>query len=808
MAFLKRFSGQLRKSILPLAILIGFACGPGPSDINEFMSYFLPESSDVRPQDRIYAYTPQLYDYEAEMYQAGKDSVVIDDNVRAWMDYSRGKLSAKAVYEGMYGSSPNTEWANYLETNNLPASTYMQLAYAANAASAGGDMWNPKPADTTRLTLLLEQAQEGFKTASDGFLKERYAFQAVKLADQIGQSEQSRTLYDQLVKPLTNKTFISDWALCRHAGATLALGDTAQAIYEFAQVFDRCPSRRKEAEASLRIHGIRFREEALRFAKNDHEKAAVYALCAIQPKQDALPYIKEVVKLDPKNPLIGLMLAREINRNEFYFFQKHNPIYAYDEKSRADSVAFGERQQNATSYFEQLKSFAFEAAENKDLGQPAYYLTAAAYLEYLGKDYDAAKKTLEKASQQPATNPALGQQIALQQMLLLAAETEAITPEVENQLIGYLERFGKSVNFRLNNAFVKACQQFAERYRATLTEKSSGWLSSCSRSKDNANLDANTAKAFLLQMLTTSQLTNEKAYFINSTDQLDQEDTTSSATAQKLVAFATQQSPTAFDTRLLKLTGFNNDYFYALLGRRLMAEHQYAQAGEAFAKVSPSVWQEEAFREYFTRNPFTVKMPGENRTNTHTPVTFAQRMAELQTQAKNASGNQAAELYYQLGCGAYNLSWHGNAWLLVRRYRSSIEPSAYKYAPYRQTINEQGLEQMANDTYYTTAPARAFFEQAAKAAQDPNLAAKAMYMAARCEENAFLTRKAVEEAKRGYEGDPNPFKESMRNLRKTEYATVFEQYKKQYAESTFNREMIRECALYSAFLAGKTAERD
>jgi len=78
-------------------------------------------------------------------------------------------------------------------------------------------------------------------------------------------------------------------------------------------------------------------------------------------------------------------------------------------------------------------------------------------------------------------------------------------------------------------------------------------------------------------------------------------------------------------------------------------------------------------------------------------------------------------------------------------------------------------------------------------------------MAARCEENAFLARKAVEQAKRGFDADPEPFRADMEVLRNQQFATLFNQYSKQYTTSQFHADMIRECALYSAFLAGETA---
>jgi hypothetical protein len=66
------------------------------------------------------------------------------------------------------------------------------------------------------------------------------------------------------------------------------------------------------------LKGIKFQEKALSYCQNDAEKAAVYALCAIQPLEDGLPMLKKIVELNPKNNLIELITAREINKNEYY----------------------------------------------------------------------------------------------------------------------------------------------------------------------------------------------------------------------------------------------------------------------------------------------------------------------------------------------------------------------------------------------------------------------------------------------------------------------------------------------------------
>ncbi len=121
------------------------------------------------------------------------------------------------------------------------------------------------------------------------------------------------------------------------------------------------------------------------------------------------------------------------------------------------------------------------------MNNPAFWYTAASYVAYVGKNYDKASDYLTKAQAFLTQNPALKQQMAVQQMLLLIAKQDKITPEFENQAMGMLEQFGKSDNFRVVNAYTRACGLLAKMYRGQPLDdkKSGGWLSGCSSKKQD-----------------------------------------------------------------------------------------------------------------------------------------------------------------------------------------------------------------------------------------------------------------------------------------------------------------------------------
>ena len=555
-----------KRSARTIAVLVLLACAGGPADLNEFTSYFLPETATAQAGDGRYHFTQQflyLDDY-SDTLRPEKDI-----NSQAWAKYAG--VDETIAYNYFYTESANNTLPNRLMLKgNKAAVTYLQLAKSIEKSyQPSVYSWEEGSKDSLVLVEAFAKSQQLARSTTDPFLKERYGFQAVKLAMILEQPDNCVKLYDELIKPLKTKTFISDWAFSRKAGATMALGDTAKALYEFAQLFDRCPSRRREADLSLRIKGVRFQEKALDYCQNNAEKAAVYALSAIQPLEDGLPMLKKVTELNPKNALIELITAREINKNEYYA----NGEMPYVE----DTLAYEKRRGESKSYFEQLGDFCADNATNKALNNPSFWYTSASYVAYVNKDYKKSEEYLTQAKAAPAPNDYLKQQMEIQEVLLLIAQQEGITSEFEGKVIGMLEKLNKSENFRIVNAYTRACGLLAKMYRGQPTEekKSGGWWSSCS-SKSSGDVSAtHLAKAFLLEAAASwqSRPVNADGYapaFATNLDRYAVEDSTSIATLREAISYAQQPQLDDFGKRLMGLSGVNADYLNVVLGRRLL----------------------------------------------------------------------------------------------------------------------------------------------------------------------------------------------------------------------------------------------
>jgi hypothetical protein len=803
---------KLRRPLLLAAILIGFACAGG--DENDFWSMFQPETATTRPGDDVYRFSPMLYN--GDMY--GFDITTIDDslanraNVEAWRTYlGKSAISNELIRSGLADTADSNPFVSRVMAANPNAADYLDFAYAAQRAEGPrGEPWEAVASDTAQLRFLAEKARLEANGPHDVFLRERYAYQAVKLAVAMGDYAASRKAYQELVDPLEKKTFISDWARSRYAGALLRAGERDRALYEFAQVFATCPSRRHAAERSVRVWQVRFTDEALALAKTNAERVAVYALSAIQPKQDALPMLEKMVELDPKNPLNELVLAREINRNEYYSRQTRWMGYVENDKTRTDSVNFEKRRTSVADYNGQLLAFAEKAATNTALGNPAFYGTAAAYLHYLSGDYAAAKTALDAAAQQPTASRGLKQQIALQQMLLLSAQPGVPDATAETQFATYLTQFKQErvysdeadvppFNTRFAYATEAAGKQMANRYLGTSAaeKKGGGWLSGCSSKETAVVAGPNAAKAFLLRVIATQA--NNWGY--PSHDRLLLEDTTGTGTARAVLDFVLKPTGET-DQQLAKLAGFDADAAYQLVGRRSIAEGNYQAAAEAFGRVKPAYWRSETVVLNTPHDPFFLNAPDEMESDEGMlPLKFVQQMADYQAKAKLAeeadkTGNDVAKLYYELGCGAYNLSYWGNAWLLNHRAWSSSEPPLYGLPDGPDP--ERTYARVLADPYYTNSIAQQFFEKAAKVAQSPDMAAKATYLAARCQYDALQVRREVEKQKRGgyVPDDDAAFIEHMNGIARAEYGSLGDTFRQQYGRTRFAQDAQTNCALY------------
>lgn len=808
-------SSRLFNSFLALLALVLLACGPGLFDSNEFPGLFMPQSGYTPSDAEPYYFSPSSFYVSYYDFSNYPNQEEEDKNLKEWKAHYHLNISDSIVAAIVYQAKDDPQNPFYEAIKQDPAAWHYlkQARQIEQASETGGTSWDTKPADTVAMKHLFAQMVQSMAIHKQRFLKDKFAFQAIKLAHELGLYDSCINMYNHYFGQISDSGTMKYLSLSRMGGALLDKGDTAQSVYVFSQVFDQCPSRRRQAYMSLRLNNIRFIPKALKFCKNIREKAAVYTLCAIQPWQEALPLMDSLVAIDPNLPYLELIMGREINKNEGYYY-KRNKIFddRYDAwgLGDGDSAAVQKKGKKITNYFQKLQHFALTCSENPQIKDKAFWLTASAYICYVSGDYKKAASLLDKAKTEPTDNPVLKQQILLQQLLLETSRAKKITPKLEEKVLLLLDSLRNTNSFYKNNALVMACHNLIQLYNKTSLinekeEKSSGWL--CNKPKNQTNKeDFRIAKAFILKMLTSYQMNrylNNLSWngFINNADQYTIIDNTPDSILEKVITFYSQIHPSSVDKKFMNLLSLNLNYYYWIKGKRALRLFRYQDAINAWQHVAYSYWQEEPFKAYFSDDPFSTEINDSYQTKRsatveYSPLQFAQKMWELSKEPKT-NPTKAAEDYYLLGCGAYNLSYYGNSWILTKRFRSSSE-SPMKDGPV-DSVN-----------YFTTNKALFYFNKAMELSKDSELAAKSCFMAAKCEQKEFL----VNYAKNSdyyeapfFNSSQYGFKtqniDSIRKVENETFHNYFNLFQQRYSQTQFNKEVINECAYYRDFALGR-----
>ena len=778
----KVFSQKTIKFLKLAAVFILLACGPMPFDFGEYYSLFMPESSNSPQNTSQYHYSPLFYygtgrdffDYDEESQNLNiADSV----NVQSWISYGGTGITATMVENALLSQKASSELSKQLQKNGKSeAATYVNFAQKIDKSIPhAANPWEDTPErNETAANKLYAEALQKVQSANDVFLKERYAFQAIKLAAELEKPQEVVKNYEALITPIKQKTFISDWAWARKAGATMTLGDTAKAFYEFAQIFEKCPTRRQEADLSVRTKATNFGEKALSFCKNDAEKAAVYALWAIQPEQDGLELLKKLIAINPAHPMAELIMSREINKNEVYFFAEKNSdnymlnLDVQDENYKPDANKIKAASDKALSYFEKLGMLAAEMTQNKQAKSPAFWFTALSYIDYLKKDYPSAQKNLESAK---------------------AAQSNNLNADVEAKLLNQIAALDKTEDFRKNNMMVKLCNDLATAYtgeKQADAQKANGWrswLGGCSSKKEEEkqNLPNGAIKAFLAKCIPSVE--NDHP-FMNNTSKNELTDNSSIDLLKSVLVFIKKNDLSQTDKQLIQLAHIDADYLNIALGRAYLKTKDYANAAEIFKNIDAKTWSKEPFLENFGKNPFYVLGATNTPTKSYSPTTFVQEMAALKKRTEQ--NPKDAEAWYLLGCGEYNMSYHGNAWILLKREWSGAEFGSYMDAK--------------DADYYATETAKQYFKKALDAQPNAELAAKICYGGALCERNQYLLNYWKDYPQDYDEQKLKDYQAKAESTILPKYRTFFSLLRDKYRNTQYEKMVIEECSTYKSFV--------
>ncbi len=658
--------------------------------------------------------------------------------------YSELKVLRTSIQNKKYPLSPRLKdngFARHLKNNNcLETIDYLIFAKHCEPYVIQSNDWERPERDTFAMQNLIEEGREVFVKTKSNYIRLRYAYQLIRLAHYKKNYPQVLSLYDYLI-PKTDQieSILNYWILGHKAGALKSLGKRVEAAYLFSLIFDHCLSKRESAFRSFSIKTDAEWNECLLKCQSDRERATLYALRANAKNSIAAEAMVKIYELDPENDNLELLLVKEIRELERDLLG-----VAFNDKNKQNKQFHNLPRKKAGEYLVTLQAFVLKCIAENKVARPELWQLANGYLEYLAGDLYAAEKTFTRLKKN-LSNKLLTEQLDVFILALRINSYESIDSEDEKEIAEIIT----------DNPLYKKYNSFPDflNDRLAYVYKTQG----------------NPGKAFRCRYSLTALKPNPQPDIIEDLLNVCRKETPSKFER----ALITNKDGSTIENELMDLKG---TYF--------MAQGRLEAALEVLKRIPRTEWDLHQYNPFidFTYDCINeCRMP--DSIQYFNKVEIIEKIFELEYKAKS-DFVRGAEYYYQLGTAFYNMSYFGYSWKVMDFFRSGANWSYDKdgifsdyYFPFGNMENQDCTKAME------------YFEIARLTTKNIELAAKASFMAARCEQRMYYTSK---DCKYNSYGNKIPdFPE--------EYRTYFKLLKENYSNTDFYLQAIEECKFFEAY---------
>lgn len=657
--------------------------------------------------------------FYSEDYTAANEEAGRAQNILLWKTYCRNKVDTASIYKAIYVLNED-EWTGnamidyLLKVKDTAAISYLKFAKRCNELNTWlDDPWERNnEGDIKTRQPFINQALNAISTLKNKILQKRYAFLAIRLSFYNGDEKVIKNLYSRYFEPKkTGRDIVDYWALYFHA-----LLDTNQVRqnYNLALVFSNAPDKRfavvQHYNKKVPLNSI------LALAKNNKERVAVCLMYNLNNVGPGLSALQTIYQLQPNSNAFGFLLLREINKLEDWIY---TPYYTYFEPSvQSIYSAFNydseikDRSKFALVHLERDKQYAekllqfVSSLNSSKIKDPQLIKTVKAYLQLMTNQYAACLNTIK-------TIPQLVLPAQIIKALCMVSMQTGNNCKIPGQIKSLIMQQAQVSN----NKFLFAIAREVE-YKGNTTEAALLYSKLNSGDDWKNRMYWRTKKNY-----NTLWLDFYEDYFFY----LDAEYNTSQT--KDLIASINNYNETrkknSFDewaySNVRKDIGRLND----LLGTKYIRLNKLNEAYTAFKQVDDSVWSspDYYYETYLDANPFYTNFYTEHQSTKADTVSFTKtgitaRLIDYLQKADDKN-NPKRDYYYFLAANCYfNMTHHGNSWMMKRYYWSSYE--AGSHLPDDKEYHQANL-------------ARQYYLKAKTVTKHPQFAALCLRMAGRCE---------------------------------------------------------------------------
>ncbi|MCB0706156.1 MAG: hypothetical protein KDC34_12630 [Saprospiraceae bacterium] len=773
----RTFLHKSRQLAFPLAFLAAMLfsnqvrneCGPG-AGIYGFQGYSFLNDQVLRKTPSIGAF---YLDFEsmAMLAQGNRKDQVID-NVTEWVI----KVCENALPEDVANLIYNTpvdilrQLRTAIQSKSIPppvvlsGNTFMSFLYRNKCeetidylifakecephVKAGTDPWKEQARNVPAMEELIESGTRLFKKTESDYIKLRYAYQLVRLAHYAGKYQEALDLYDYLMPKLDlpqiegKPSLIYYWLLGHKAGALLKTGKKIEASYLYALIFQNCPSRRQSAFRSFAIKTDEEWSQLVLLCRNKSEEATMYALRAHNAGSKAMEEMQRIYELDPTHPFLEILLLREIKELERDLLGLE-----FNDKKSYNQRNYGIPRPYAGTYVISMQAFVHQLWSEGKVSNPPLWQLAEGYLELLSADYYAAAKNFREVEPKLKSQE-LKDQLAVFRVALEISAFETPSKEVEERAYRIWKDeklFRKYPDF---SDFLgdKLVQLYEDNHRP--------------------------GKAFLARYTLNDLRMNPKDDVLDDLQKVPPE---SERTPIERLLFRDDEG-----------ADIRSD-LYDMEAVLLFQNFQLEAALQVYKKIPRTKWDNYGPFDPF-RGSFTDCISCAHSKDTADLFNrgeLLEELLDLEYKARAEPVNSAV-YYYKIGIALYNMTYFGHSWQAMDYFRSGSTWSriggdqnvfSYPGAPYgnKETMN------VAQALYY--------FEKSRLMAADPELQARASFMAAKCELINYYQSKDYRRAAQGYAP-----------VVPAAYRTHFQLLVDYYEDTAFFEELVEECSYFRLFV--------
>lgn len=638
-------------------------------------------------------------------------------------------------------------FAKYLYRHRcLETVDYLLFAKRCEPYVVGGDPWEEPKRKTEEMRALIQEGRKTFLSVKSHFLRMRYAYQVVRLAHYAGLYQEALDLYDYFLPkidiPIVNgrTTIVYYWALGHRAGALRALGRYVEASYWYSHIFQYCPSKQTTAFQSFYVKTDDDWKQLLLMCRDDKERATLYAIRAHSAGSRAVEEMQHIYELDPKNEYLEVLLLREMRELEKDLLGL--PFNEYRDSNRR---YFKRPRPFAGNYVITMQRFAHQLWKERQVGRPELWLLAEGYLTLLAGDYYAADLLFQEVADE-LQNKNLREQLAVFQ---LACQISAFQrPDDETEQTAY--------DIRKSDKRYRKYPEFHDYLRDRLA----------TLYRENGR----PGKAY-------------RCYYGLRDLQLNPE----MAVIDDLLKLSVDTDRNQLE-RLLLQDEKGKEMTYQLWNLKAMMylqNYQLEAALEMLKQIPRETWS-----DYGEFSPFKgsyvdcVHCPREvDTSDLYNRGELIEKLIDLEYRTR-AELDDNAKYFYLIGMALYNMSYFGHAWNAMDPFRSGASWNrlgASKAIPYPGAPN--GNVEMFNldrPLYY--------FDKARQLAKTPEVAARATFMAAKCEQLLYYMTPDFRP----------PCCDQIPPLPE-EFSNNYRILKEDYGDTEFYQDVIRECLYFRAY---------